>query len=290
MPDECVRHLVVLKITFMGKQLKLAILDLYDNTPNQGMRAIREIVQLFDDQVDWKVFDVRAKNELPDTSYDIYISSGGPGDPRVGDNVWDKAYFELLDKLWAINEQGVQSTKYLFLICHSFQMACHHWDLGEVKERRSSSFGTFPIHRTPAGWEEPLFQKLPAPIYVADFRDYQVIEPNQEVLEERGISILALEKIRPTILLERAVMAIRFSDAIFGTQFHPEADPEGMLKHFSSETRKQFIIEEHGEDKYDQMMADLTEPTKIELTHKTILPSFIDSAITALTAALQPVG
>jgi len=274
----------------MRKQLKLAILDLYDNTPNQGMRAIREIVQLFDDQVEWKVFDVRAKNELPDTSYDIYISSGGPGDPRVGDNVWDKAYFELLDELWAINEQGGMPTKYLFLICHSFQMACHHWRLAEVKERRSSSFGTFPVHRTPAGWREPLFQKLPAPIYVADFRDYQVVKPNKQALKRRGASILALEKIRPTIPLERAIMAIRFSSAIFGTQFHPEADPEGMLKYFSSEARKQGIIEEHGEDKYHQMMTDLSEPMKIELTHKTILPGFIDSAITALTAVLQPVG
>ena len=31
----------------------------------------------------WDEFDVRLKNELPDISYDIYISSGGPGDPLV---------------------------------------------------------------------------------------------------------------------------------------------------------------------------------------------------------------
>ena len=67
------------------KLLKLAILDLYDNTPNQGMRCIKEIVKHFDSEYDWKVFDVRGKAEVPDLSYDIYISTGGPGSPHDGD-------------------------------------------------------------------------------------------------------------------------------------------------------------------------------------------------------------
>ena len=70
------------------KKLKVAILDLYEGVTNQGMRCIRTILQ------DWatanelelqvKEYDVRLRNELPDTSYDIYISSGGPGDPARG--------------------------------------------------------------------------------------------------------------------------------------------------------------------------------------------------------------
>lgn len=271
----------------MTGKLKLAILDLYDNTPNQGMRAIREIVQLFENQVEYKVFDVRAKQELPDSSYDIYISSGGPGDPRVGDGVWDTAYYEWLDQLKATNEKTEHPTKYLFLICHSFQMACKHWNMGWVTERKSRSFGTFPIHRTTHGWDEPFFQQLPEPIYVADFRDYQVIQANKEKLEAWGANILALEKIRPHVPLERAVMAIRFSDAIFGTQFHPEADPEGMMKYFSAPDKKEEIVKSHGLEKYTEMMEHLSDPLKIELTYKTILPRFIENAINALTKQMQ---
>ena len=67
------------------RSVRIAILDLYEGKANQGMRCIREIIQHWSKRTDLEVesveFDVRLKNELPDTSYDIYISSGGPGDP-----------------------------------------------------------------------------------------------------------------------------------------------------------------------------------------------------------------
>src|SRR5258705_11713487 len=66
-------------------KIGIAILDLYEGIPNEGMRCIREIIKQWSDANNINVqkdeFDVRLKNELPDTSYDIYISSGGPGDP-----------------------------------------------------------------------------------------------------------------------------------------------------------------------------------------------------------------
>ncbi|MEM1322414.1 MAG: GMP synthase [Bacteroidota bacterium] len=271
----------------MENKLQLAILDMYDNTPNQGMRAIQSIVKMFDHKVDWQIFDVRAKHEVPDTSFDIYICSGGPGDPREGDGIWDQRFFQLLDELWAINAKEAAPSKYVFFICHSFQMACYHFDLALVTERRSRSFGTFPTHKTKAGEMEPLFGKLPDPFYVADFRDYQVVQPKLDAFEEMGAEVLVLEKIRPHIPLERAIMAIRFSEAFFGTQFHPEADPEGMLIHFSQEDKKTAIIEQHGQEKYDQMMADLNDPFKIELTHQQIIPTFLDHAIKALSKIVQ---
>ncbi len=128
------------------KKLKLAILDLYDGEPNQGMRAIKNIVDQYASHFDWKVFDVRAKAELPSTDYDIYISSGGPGSPLDGDGVWNKKFFELIDELWRINTTRGATKKYVFFICHSFQMACDHFDLARVLPRRSGSFGTFPVH------------------------------------------------------------------------------------------------------------------------------------------------
>jgi hypothetical protein len=68
-----------------NKKIKIAILDLYEGFANQGMRCIHQIIN------DWAkgnnytvqtdVFDVRLKLELPDLSYDVFISSGGPGSP-----------------------------------------------------------------------------------------------------------------------------------------------------------------------------------------------------------------
>ena len=64
---------------------RIAILDLYEGQPNQGMRCLREIINQWGEyqnlEVEWDEFDVRQKNEVPDMTYDIFISSGGPGSP-----------------------------------------------------------------------------------------------------------------------------------------------------------------------------------------------------------------
>ncbi len=260
--------------------VKLAILDLYDNTPNQGMRAIRHIIESFGPTIDYQVFDVRAKGEIPSLDFDIYISSGGPGSPLDGDGVWDKAYFDFIDEIFLWNKNQ-ENKKYLFLICHSFQMVCNYLNLGLIHKRKSMAFGTFAVHQTAEGREDSIFKDLPDPFYVADFRHWQFTQPNEERFEEIGAQILALEKIRPHVDLERAVMAIRFSPEIFGTQFHPEADKDGMLLHFLKEENKNKVIETHGLDKYNKMIRDLSNPKKIKLTNETVIPTFISQAIEA---------
>ena len=67
--------------------VKVAILDLYEGKPNQGMRCIRTLLKEWSEEQQIEIvadeFDVRLKNQLPNNSYDVYISSGGPGDPLV---------------------------------------------------------------------------------------------------------------------------------------------------------------------------------------------------------------
>ncbi|MEO1434045.1 MAG: GMP synthase [Bacteroidota bacterium] len=270
----------------MEKKLKLAILDLYDGEPNQGMRAIQEIVKRYGKEMDYRIFDVRQHNEVPDMEYDLFISSGGPGNPLDFDGPWADLYFNWLEALYQWNIDHPEQPKFLFLICHSFQMACHHFGVGQVVPRKSRSFGTFPVHKTGQGMVEPFFKDLPDPFCVADFRDYQVIQPNTHRLAEIGANILALEKIRPHVPLERAIMAIRFSDEIFGVQFHPEADPDGMVAHFSQLEKRALIEDQHGKEKYRQMLEDLKDPTKIPLTYKSVIPAFLEKAIEAGKAVL----
>jgi homoserine O-succinyltransferase/O-acetyltransferase len=51
-------------------------------------------------------------------------------------------------------------------------------------------------------------------IFAADFRWWQVTQPNKKVFSELGAEILALEKIRLHVDYERAIMAIRISPEI----------------------------------------------------------------------------
>ncbi len=270
----------------MKRKLRLAILDMYDGAPNQGMRCIKEIVARYEAIFDTTIFDVRAKAAVPKVEdFDVFISTGGPGDPLEGDGIWDKKYYNWLDSVWNWNAQANYPKKYAFFICHSFQMACHHFELGQITKRRSMSFGTFPAHQTDMGVIDPIFEGLENPFCVADFRHYQLVQPNQERIEEMGASILALEKIRPHIPLERAMMGMRFSEEMVAVQFHPEADADGMLVHFQDGKRREGIIEEHGEEKYNSMIRDLKDPTKIEKTNQTVLPNFLNFAIENLQAA-----
>ena len=135
---------------------------------------------------------------------------------------------------------------------------------------------------TPDGEKELFFKNLENPFYIADFRRFQVVQPDHELLQKMNAQILAIEKPRPEIPLERAVMAIRFSREFIGTQFHPEADAAGMLIWLQDEEMKTRICEEHGKEKYAQMVEDLSDPEKIEKTQKTVLPAFLNEALAVL--------
>jgi GMP synthase-like glutamine amidotransferase len=260
------------------KKKTLAVLDMNNGTPNQGLRCIVEIVKTYESEIDYQVFDVRGKNEIPDTSFDIYISSGGPGSP-LDDGEWRKPYLNLMQNLWDINKEETDSKKYVFFICYSFQVICDYFQLGEIKPRRSTSFGILRVHKTQNGKKDIILKGLPDPYFAVDSRDFQLIQPNLKVFKKHGAKILSLEKIRTHVELERAIMAVRFSDEFVGTQYHPEAEPVSMEKHFKLEENKTKVIESFGEEKYNQMMFRMNHPDKLELTYNTILPRFINNAL-----------
>jgi GMP synthase-like glutamine amidotransferase len=270
------------------KKIKIAILDLYEGVPNQGMRCIREILNTYSEvnnlEITWDEFDVRLKNEVPDMSYDIFISSGGPGSPLESRYTeWEEKYFKWLNEVERWNKNpGNEQKKFVLFICHSFQLACRYYNLGLVCKRKSTAFGVFPIHMLENGMEEPVFSGMKDPFYSVDSRDYQVIQPNHKIIEEMGAKILCIEKNRPHVPYERAIMSIRFSDYMIGTQFHPEADAVGMSMYLQTEEKKKAVIEEHGEPKWKSMLEHLNDPDKIMWTYSHILPNFLNIAVDQL--------
>jgi GMP synthase-like glutamine amidotransferase len=273
------------------KTIRIAILDLYEGQANQGMRCIREILTQWAESNDLTIvydeFEVRLTLLVPDTSYDIYISSGGPGSPLESEHSeWENKYFDWLQSIekWN-NSTDSFPKKQVFFICHSFQLACRYYGVGTVCKRKSTAFGVFPIHMLPDGKQEPVFEGLRDPFYSVDSRDYQVIEPNHARLKEMGGKLLAIEKNRPHVPYERAVMAIRFNDHFLGTQFHPEADATGMSMYLQREDKKQTVIENHGEPKWKSMVEQLQDPEKIMWTYQHVLPNFLNLAMEELVLA-----
>ncbi len=268
------------------KPIRVAILDLYEGVANQGMRCIRDILRQYGEahhlNIEWNEFEVRLKKEVPDISYDIYISTGGPGSPLDSKgSEWEKVYFNWFSEVerWN-NDVAHLQKKYVFLICHSFQLACRHYRLAEVCKRKSTSFGVFPVHLLKEGRKETIFEGLNDPFYAVDSRDFQVIKPNHQRITTMGASILCIEKERPNVPLERAIMGMRFNEYMVGTQFHPEADAIGMSVHLQQEDKKNSVIATYGEQKWISMIEQLQDPDKILWTYSHVLPNFLSDAVT----------
>lgn len=253
---------------------RIAVLDLYDGSANMGIDCIHEILQ------DWSklknvaiqvcIFDVRAKNELPDDSFDLYLSSGGPGSPiDTSEMEWDKAYCQWLDQMFALK-------KPVLLICHSFQLACRHFGIGSVGLRKSKQLGILPIHPT---LPHPIFQQLPDPFFALESRLYQITEPNDKKIKEIGASIIALEKNRPQLPYERALMAVAFNDNMIGVQFHPEATQGRLLKYFETDAIKTTVVDDFSVEKWDQIMIALQDASKIEHTSTHFIPNFLQQML-----------
>jgi len=275
------------------RPVKVAVLDLYNGEPNQGMRALRALLteshkRFYGLPLAFDVFETRLKEEVPALDYDVYLSSGGPGSPFDGEgHRWEHRYFAWLDALWNHNERHGGShvgtdTKHVLFICHSYQMMARFFDIADVVERRSESFGIFPVHMTEAGSADALFEHLPDPFFAADFRHWQVVQPNGSAMDALGAVVLAVEKQRQHVPLERATMGIRLSPEMVGVQFHPEADPPGMQKHFKERERMQLIVRRHGEAKYHRIMHRLRNPAFLKRTHDTVIPNFLRRAIETL--------
>ena len=266
-------------------KIKIATIDLYNNERNEGIRCIREIVTEVKNRsngldISYEVFDTRFKNEVPGLDKDIYISSGGPGSPFEGEGTkWEKDYFNLIQKIWAYNQKNSERKKYLFFICHSFQMMARYFKFGDVNKRFINSFGVMPFIKSEEGKNDPILNDLTDPFYAADIRHWQVVNPNTKMIDEFGARILSWEIPEKENHDSPAITAVRISNEIVGTQFHPEADPESMLYHFKQDERKKFIIDRYNENKYWEMIKRLEHPDKIKLTRKTVLPSFLNNAI-----------
>lgn len=258
---------------------RIAILDMYEGHANQGMRCIEALTQA--EGLEMDVFDVRSKNQFPFVGdYHLFLSTGGPGDPHECETKpWGEGWRTFLSEVRLRNSVETGPKRHLFLICHSYQMACITWGLADVTQRRKPAFGIYPLDKTAAGTMDPLLQTVNDPFWVIDSREWQVVHPNHGAMVRFGAQVIAIEKERPHVPLERAAMAIRFTPEIVGTQFHPEADESGMQAYLDDPTSLEKLAGKHGLERIEKIKENLGDPTKVNATHANLLPSFIRHAL-----------
>jgi homoserine O-succinyltransferase len=267
-----------------GRKIKVAVIDLYNNKPNKEIDCIKDIISESD--LEYGIFETRYKNDIPDIDYDIFISSGGPGDPFDGEGTsWERKYFNLLDRINSLNSNSNDGKKYLFFICHSFQLMARYYNFADVNRAPLKSFGLLPFDITEDGKADPLFKELQNPFFATDMREYQVVNPDMKKFHDLNAKILSVENENEENY--KALAAVRISDEIIGTQFHPEIDPENMTYYLRQDNRRKQIIEKYNEKRYNEMLDFSNQPDKLPLTRKTILPKFLKSAIEKISITMK---
>jgi hypothetical protein len=121
--------------------------------------------------------------------------------------------------------------------------------------------------------------QLHDPFYCADFRRYEVIAPDAARLRELNASVIAMEVGKEEYAGEKGLMAVRFSNEWFGTQFHPEAHPDGMVHYLRRPEKKEMILTEFGLNVYEEMMHNALHPDRLTRTRDHVLPGFIEDAL-----------
>ena len=275
------------------RQIKAAIIDLYDDYPNQAIASFKHILDTYAQannlNISHEVFDLRGKNEVPGIDFDVYLSSGGPGSPVDSEgSEWENKYWQLIDAIDAHNKSALHNKKHVLFICHSFQLMCRRHGLGDVNPRTSESYGIVPTIPTEAATAEPLLNGLGNPFYVFDSREWQVVNLNMQRIEEIGATIIAIEQEREEPHLPRALMAIRFNPYFFATQFHPEVNPTAMKQRLLLDEHKADMVAEYGEEKYHEIFTDLHNDDKILPTYNTIIPRFLHHALYNIFVTLPP--
>lgn len=270
---------------------RIAVLDLNRGLPNEGMRSIRTLLSTAESEtgraVEVDVFEVRLDGAVPGLDHDAYISSGGPGSPFAGEgSEWERKYFEWMHALWDLRRDSPGEAGSALFICHSFQLMCRAFGLARITRRRRPAFGVYEVSLTGAGMQDALLQGMHSMIHAADFRKWQAVRPDRNRIRELDGRIIAVEKERPHIDLERAVMGIRLGvgdgdgrPGFVGVQFHPEADPVGMRRHFNRPDKREAVIEEYGEARFERLLDALDDPDFLIRTYRAVIPRFVERAL-----------
>lgn len=258
--------------------IRIAILDMYQNMYNQGMSCILKILASIEREThsifEIQTFDVRSDGQVPGMDFDIYLSTGGPGSPMESNEPWESAYANWLHSMLAHNKLAeADRRKFAFFICHSFQLASRILNIGHLSPRAHKIEGIFPVQQTDAGNKDLLFHALENPFWALDSRSYQVTQVNAVNLSSLGGDILALEQ---SITSDPAVMAIRFSPEMIGTQFHPEADADGWMLYVENKIQTET---EHQAAWKANLERAMMHHNALQQTHQTLLPGFLKQAI-----------
>ncbi|MGZ5493307.1 MAG: hypothetical protein ACXW3E_07440 [Thermoanaerobaculia bacterium] len=267
------------------RRLDVAVLDMNHSWPNVGhdslVHAVLDAAHGLRDEIvaaGLKVraisYDVRRRLQVPASPngrFQLYISTGGPGDldPRQNDgrhpqsqgivesSAWEAPLFRLFDTIIA-NENAA-----LIAVCHSFGLLCRWSGVARPELREKKSSGT-PLNALTDGaalhpWFSQFAERLP------DHRHFRVIDNRLFDLQlewpGRGFPV-AFESTGSQALT--MVELARMQDGIgmprvLGSNHHPEIVDGDHLREVLEEKHKKGEVDEQWYRERTQTMSALLQ-------------------------------
>lgn len=266
--------------------LRLCLVDMNNGVANQATRCFRRIFDAFSVQaraanpgleVQFRHVQPRNLGELPDTSFDLVMSSGGPGSPFDGyEDGWCTGYRKFLDSVVEANLRDPIRSTSLFVVCHSFEITVTHFAIAEMTKRDNTKFGVMPCYMTSEGERSDLFKPFGDRLFVWEHRSWQAVNLDAKKLAGNGGELWAMES-RPGGNIDKGPghLAFKFAPGIVGTQFHPEADNPGVMAWINRPEHAADLKDAYGNALYERMIKTLKDPSRLARTFALLLPGWL---------------
>ena len=271
--------------------LRLCLVDMNNGHVNQAMRCFRVLVDSFFSMVkatnpelltELVVVQPRNLKEMPPADCDLYLSSGGPDSPYDHDGEpWLSDLFGFYDGVVEANLKGKADAPSLFGVCYTFELLVRHFQVCAMVPRASRKFGVMPAYTTDVGFTHPLTAPFGDRLFSFEHRTWEAIDLDETRLAALGGSLLARES-RDGESKGKGILALDLAPGIECTQFHPEADRQGVIVWVSKREQAQAFVDTYGLVTYDRMLRTLDNPERIAKTFTLLVPGWLTRKFNAL--------
>lgn len=271
----------------MPQTLRVCLVDMNNGVANQATRCFKTIVESFrgrvkasNPAVDIALDHVQPRNlgELPKDDMDLMLSSGGPGSPFDGydDSPWCTGYRKVLDRIAEANQKNPDAAPKALLVCHSFELGILHFGVGTMQKRSSLKFGLMPAYTTRVGRDVDFLQPFGDRMFTWEHRNWEAVDLQPKRLEAIGGAVLATESREGQPPDKgKALLGMKFTHGIWGTQFHPEADKPGVMAWIEKPEHKVAVTDAYGQLLYDRMVKSLSNPDRLAKTFSLLIPGWL---------------
>lgn len=284
-------------------KLKICYIDMCNGVANQAIRCFRRLVDGMmvraaaknpGLELDYVHVQPRNLNEIPDRSADLFLSSGGPGSPYDGwDDPWCTNYRAFLDWIVERNIAEGERAPQVLAVCHSFELATIHFGVAQLTMRPGGrKFGVMPCYVTESGMQSSIFKPFADRLFVFENRSWEAVHPDEKRMQQLGTVVLARESRNNRKDKGDGLLGLSFAPGILGTQFHPEADRQGLRAWVYSEEQAAEFKKIYGDALYQRMLKTLDDPSRVARTFAIFVPTWLHERfdLWAKLKGLNPIG